>query len=97
MLIALRFYACGSFYVTIGDFCGVHKSTACRVVQQVTVAICSLRKKFVYLPRNAEEIKQQQLGFMGIARFPKVVSAIGCMHVRIISPGILLKLFISLL
>ncbi|XP_017468241.1 PREDICTED: putative nuclease HARBI1 isoform X3 [Rhagoletis zephyria] len=86
LLICLRFYATGSFYITIGDFSSLHKSTVCRIITRVTKAIASLRSQFINLPSNGEILKIQE-EFYNIARFPRVVSALDCTHVRIISPG----------
>ncbi|KAK9708085.1 DDE superfamily endonuclease [Popillia japonica] len=46
-LITLRFYATGSFYITIGDFGVIHKSTVCKIIHKVTRAICTLRPRYV--------------------------------------------------
>ncbi|XP_049699813.2 putative nuclease HARBI1 [Helicoverpa armigera] len=87
LLIALRFYATGSFYITVGDFGGIHSSTMCRIIKKVTEAIASLRTIFINLPRSDEDIRSTQLEFYKIARFPRVVSAIDGTHIRIQSPG----------
>jgi hypothetical protein len=35
LLITLRFFAIGSFLIVIGDYAGIHKSTAGKVVHKV--------------------------------------------------------------
>lgn len=87
LLIALRFFATGSFYITVGDFGGIHSSTMCRIIKKVAQAIASLRPTFIQLPRGSEEIRKTQEAFYKIARFPRVISAIDCTHIRIQSPG----------
>ncbi|KAK0141788.1 putative nuclease HARBI1 [Merluccius polli] len=42
ILIALRFYACGTFYQVVGDYMGVAKSAVCDVVKDVSIALASL-------------------------------------------------------
>jgi len=42
LLLALRFYATGSFQMLIGDTIGMHKTTVCRILHKVTAAIASL-------------------------------------------------------
>jgi len=42
LLIALRFYATGTFQLVIGDLFKVNKSTACRAVHKVTTVITNL-------------------------------------------------------
>lgn len=87
LLMTLRFYAIGSFYQAIGDFGGVHKSTAGKIVKTVTSAIASLRPGFVKLPSSEEEILCVQQNFYRIARLPRVVAALDCTHIRVCSPG----------
>ncbi|ROL47100.1 putative nuclease HARBI1 [Anabarilius grahami] len=41
ILIALRFYACGTFYQVVGDYMGVVKSAVCDVVRDVSIALAS--------------------------------------------------------
>lgn len=88
LLLTLRFYATGSFYITVGDFGGLHNSTLCKIVKRVTEAISSMRPMFILLPKNREEILSVQEGFYKIARFPRVIAALDCTHVKIISPGL---------
>lgn len=87
LLLTLRFYATGSFYIAVGDFGGIHNSTVCKIIYRVTRAIVSLRRNFVHLPRNREEILAVQEQFFHIAQFPRVVAALDCTHIKIISPG----------
>lgn len=83
LLLTLRFFATGSFFITCGDFSGIHKSTACKAIQVVSEAIASLRPQYIQMP-NPEQAKRQ---FYQIARFPKVIGAVDCTHVKIQSPG----------
>ncbi|VVD01893.1 unnamed protein product [Leptidea sinapis] len=43
LLIALRFYATGSFQAVVGDTANVSKTTVCRVTDRVSRAIATLR------------------------------------------------------
>lgn len=86
LLIALRFYASGSLYITMGDFGGIHKTTAGKIIKRVTSAIVQLRHIYLRLPRQDEmNLIQQQ--FYEIARFPRVIGAVDCTHIRICNPG----------
>lgn len=87
LLLTLRFYASGSFYITMGDFNGVHKTTTGRVIKRVTEALISLRATYIKFPDTQEERNQIQRKFYEISRFPKVLGAIDCTHIRIQSPG----------
>ena len=87
LLLTLRFYATGCHQLTMGDFCGVSRSTANRVIHRVTAAIASLSKDLIKFPQNEEEIRIAQLGFYNIAKFPRVIGVLDCTHIKIISPG----------
>lgn len=87
LLIALRFYALGTMLISIGDFCGVSKTTASVIVQKVSYAIASLRKDFIKMPQSVEEMAEGSLAFYNIAKFPRTIGALDCTHVRIQSPG----------
>ncbi|CAH2106033.1 unnamed protein product [Euphydryas editha] len=80
LLLALRFYALGTMLLSVGDFIGVSKASACRIVRDVSSAIALLYTKYIFMKSNTED------GFYRIARFPRVQGAIDCTHVRIQSP-----------
>ncbi|KAJ3661617.1 hypothetical protein Zmor_006005 [Zophobas morio] len=86
LLLALRFYATGSFLSVAGDFCGIHKSTASKTIKRVSRALASLRPAYIRMP-DYEEIFNIRQSFYNIARFPKCIGAIDCSHVKIQSPG----------
>lgn len=87
LLLTLRFYATGNFLITAGDFIGVSKSTASLIVKNVSVAIARLRPKFIKMPETEGEINTIQRQFYELAKFPRVICAIDCTHVKIQSPG----------
>lgn len=85
--MTLRYYATGSQQITVGDYCGISKSSSHRIIHRVTAAIASLSRNFIQFPNTEEEIRKTQLSFYNIARFPKAVGALDCTHIRIRSPG----------
>jgi hypothetical protein len=87
LLLALRFYALGSMLIAIGDFAGIHKSTACVIVHQVTAAIASLSPNLIRFPQNPDEVEEVRQEFYRIARFPRVAGVIDCTHVKMQSVG----------
>lgn len=87
LLLTLRFYASGSMLISAGDFAGIHKSTACEIVHKVSNAIASLSNEVIRFPDTPEEIEDVKHGFYERARFPNVVGAIDCTHVKIQSVG----------
>lgn len=87
LLMALRYYATGSFLAVCGDFIGIHKSTASRIIRLVSHEIALLRPRFVTFPQTDVEIDKVRQDFFNIARFPKCIGALDCTHVKILSPG----------
>lgn len=88
LLLTLRFfYATGNFLITAGDFIGVSKTTACLIVRNVSVAIAKLRPIFIRMPETETEVRDLQLRFYQIARFPRTIGAIECTHIKIQNPG----------
>lgn len=57
LLLALRFYATGSFHLIVGDIVGISKATACRIVHKVSVAIAALRPHYIAFPEAQERPK----------------------------------------
>ncbi|KAM3874408.1 putative nuclease HARBI1 [Diretmus argenteus] len=86
VLIALRFYANGAFQNTVGDMIRVHRSTACRVIRRVSLALNRRLALHVHLPTEAEAagIKQHFLQASGI---PGIVGCIDGTHVQIQAPS----------
>lgn len=87
LLMCLRFYATNSFLITLGDYSGIHMSTASRVIVKVSRAIAALSPHFIKMPATENERRLSQTKFYEIASFPRVIGAIDCTHVRIQSPG----------
>lgn len=92
LLCTLRFYATGCFQTTAGDLCGFSSSTVNRIVHKVSCTIASLRSQYIKFPETPEQIRQTQLNFYRRAKFPRVIGAIDCTHVKLWqSPGIYKK------
>ncbi|KYQ49272.1 Putative nuclease HARBI1 [Trachymyrmex zeteki] len=81
LLVALRFYATGSFLQTIGDFCGISISSAQRIVHRISNAIAALRNEFIKLPILPEEIRRNEKEFYQTAKFIRII---GCMDIKIL-------------
>ncbi|XP_034242353.1 putative nuclease HARBI1 [Thrips palmi] len=87
LLLCMRYYATGYTQICASDFNALSEATAHRIIHRVTRAIASLYRQFVYLPRTEQESLETQAGFYSIARFPRVIGAMDCTHVKIRSPG----------
>ena len=58
VLVALRFFASGSFLQVIGDTVGLPKSTVCRIIRDVSAALIQKRNEFIRWPTTAAEIQR---------------------------------------
>jgi len=89
LLIALRFYATGSFQLVIGDTFAVDNAIVCRTLKRVTEAIAGLSNKYIKLPETVEERRRNMRLRMFYTRsqIPGIIGAVGCTHVPIQSPG----------
>lgn len=83
LLIALRFYALGSIQLAIADFAGVSISSVCRILRRVSEAIGRMAPQFIRMPANGLEMLEAAKEFYNIVKFPRVIGAIDCTHVRI--------------
>ncbi|XP_048577473.1 putative nuclease HARBI1 [Nematostella vectensis] len=85
VLVALRFYASGSFLQIIGDTFGLPKSTVSRCVSDVTRALVSKADRFIKWPsrERQREIKQ---AFYDKHGFPGVIGCIDGTHVKLQAP-----------
>jgi len=87
LLLTLRFYALGTILLAAGDLVGVSKTSACNIVRTVTEAIASLRMLCIKMPEHHCNIQETRLKFYNITRFPRIIGAIDCTHVKFKSPG----------
>uniref|UniRef100_A0A8C5DII3 Putative nuclease HARBI1 n=1 Tax=Gouania willdenowi TaxID=441366 RepID=A0A8C5DII3_GOUWI len=85
VLIALCFYASGSFYQVVGDSIGVDKSTVSKVVKAESVTFASLVNQFVCFPRD-DQISQTKHKFLLLGNMPNTIGVIDCTHVCIQAP-----------
>ncbi|XP_065933899.1 putative nuclease HARBI1 [Magallana gigas] len=86
VLVALRYFATGSFYITIGDTLLVSKSSAGRAVRQVTDLLCHHVKEFIRLP-GRDEISGIKNNFHKLAGFPGVIGCVDGTMIKIVSPS----------
>lgn len=87
ILCTLRFYATGSFLSLLGDVHFVHKSTASRVVHEVTKAIVDhLSPTVIKMPTDERTLGHNMSTFAEKSGFPGAGFAIDCTHVRIQAP-----------
>ncbi|CAC5403276.1 HARBI1 [Mytilus coruscus] len=86
VLIALRFYASGSFQNIIADTFNIDQSTFSRTTHSVSNALVRRAHKFIKFP-SGHVIKENKVKFYAVANFfPNVLELIDGTHVRIIAP-----------
>ncbi|XP_046986148.1 putative nuclease HARBI1 [Schistocerca americana] len=86
LLITSRAYATGAFNILIGGNSNIHRTTAQRIISDVSDIIASLSPRFIKFPAR-EEVRSVMYGFSQLDRFPGVLGTLDCTHIRIQSPG----------
>ena len=85
ILVALRFFASGSFLQLIGDTVGLPKSSVSRVVKDVSLALAQKQNEFISWPSPAE-LQEIKRGFYDKGGFPGIIGCVDGTHVRIQAP-----------
>ncbi|CAC5411101.1 HARBI1 [Mytilus coruscus] len=85
VLIALRYYATGSFMEVVGDKVGVDKSTVSRCITRVSTVLASKAGTFIKWP-SEDRKREIKNGFYENGGFPGVIGCIDGTHVRIQAP-----------
>ncbi|XP_068719450.1 putative nuclease HARBI1 [Montipora capricornis] len=85
ILVALRFFASGSFLQIISDTFGLPKSSVSRVVKDVSLALAQKQNEFILWPSPAE-LQEVKRGFYDKGGFPGVIGCVDGTHVRIQAP-----------
>ncbi|XP_067124817.1 putative nuclease HARBI1 [Centruroides vittatus] len=87
LLLALRFYATGTFQLVVGDLNDLSQSSACRAINRVSFLIAQMSADYIQLPKTESERTQISQDFFHLSGFPCVYGAIDCTHIPIQSPG----------
>ena len=88
VLVALRFFASGSFLELVGDTVGgIPKCTVSRIVSRVSTALAQKQKQFIRWTSTAAERQEIKQGFFEKGGFPGVIGCIDGTHVRIQGPS----------
>lgn len=87
VLVALRFFASGSFQNVTGDVINISQASVSRIVYSITDLLCKLSKDYIKFPTDSNELIQLQQKFQGIHGFPRVLGLIDGTLIDIKSPG----------
>lgn len=86
ILVALRFFASGTFQNVVGDTVGLSQPSISRVINSVTEALFNKAIREIRMPRDPQEIRHTKQDFYTIQGFPSVIGAMDCTHVPIKAP-----------
>lgn len=87
LMIALRFFASGSFQQVIGDTINVNINTVCRTIARVTKALLKQQKTIIFWPTQ-EECARSALKLHENHSFPCVEGIVDGTHIPILRPNI---------
>ena len=70
IMMALRFYATGSFQLVNADVHNVSRSSVSRVIRDVTSCLISVCQQSIAMPTDPANLQNIMQGFHNIANFP---------------------------
>ena len=88
LLVALRFFATGTFQSVVGDLHGVSQATASRCIRSVALAIAHSEDPLlnIQFPTNAHDQIRTKEQFHDIAGFLNVLGCVDGTHIPILAP-----------
>lgn len=95
VMVALRYYATGSFQSALSDVHGVSRMTVSRCVHRVSHELSRRLHQHIRFPSTAEEIIHVKQGFYSIGHFPNVVGAVDGSFIPIIAPSVDEHLYVT--
>jgi nuclease HARBI1 len=86
--IALRYYATGSFQLTVGDTLNVSQPGAFKILDKFSRTVDALLfDQFVKFPTDQEQLRGTKKKFLERAGFPNVIGAIDGCQIPILAPS----------
>ena len=86
VMLALRFFASGSFQSVLGDLTGLSQPSASKVIEDVTTALYNKARREIRMPASPQALITKKQEFYDLAGFPGVIGAIDCTHVPVKAP-----------
>lgn len=87
VLVALRFYASGSFQSVLGDSSHLSQASVSRIIR-VTDVLYRKSLREIKMPRQPHEVRQTKEKFYRKRNFPGVIGAIDGTHIPITAPDV---------
>ena len=86
VLLCLKTLGSGSFQSCSKDFLGVSQPTVSKQLSLFTNVMAANASKYIYMPRNREEIAKCKKDFYQLAGFPGIVGCVDGSHTPIVAP-----------
>jgi hypothetical protein len=86
ILVALRFYASGSFQNIVADSSGLSQQSVSKIITSVSNILAEIARNEIKMPADILQLQQTMRGFHAIAGFPRVIGAIDGSHIPIKAP-----------
>ena len=86
VLVALRFFASGSFQSTIGDAHGITQSSVSKILDDIIYILVRKAKRAINMPTENRHITRNMQEFAAVANFPRIIGAIDRIHIAIKIP-----------
>jgi hypothetical protein len=87
LLVALRYYATGSFQIVHGDLQGVSQPSACRIVRRISKVIARKRAEVIRFPTGHAAAENRNVFFEKYG-FPDVLGCVDGVHIPIQAPSV---------
>lgn len=94
VLVALKFYASGSFLQTIGHLHRISKASVSRCIKNVSLALSLHCQDYIKFPEGQDVYTTMQ-GFSDTGDFPNVIGAVDGTHVIINAPTVDEHLYVN--
>ncbi|XP_018007920.1 putative nuclease HARBI1 [Hyalella azteca] len=86
ILVALRFYASGSFQNIVADSSGLSQQSVSKIITSVSNILAERARNEIKMPADILQLQQTMRDFHAIAGFPRVIGAIDGSHIPIKAP-----------
>ena len=87
IMVALRFYATGSFQLVNADIHNISRTSVANIIRDVTRCLVRVCRQCVIMPTDQNALQEIMQNFHTYANFPNVVGAVDGTHIRIKAPS----------
>ena len=87
VMVALRFYATGTFQSVVGDIHMISKASVSRTVHAVSGAIARKCQEFISMPTSRQDLAHVSAQFRQLSVLPNVFGAVDGTHIPVKAPA----------